>query len=460
MSRWRRLRRFLKHDLWHMPAGGSEERVSFPLRLLRILVLAARGFAADSLQLRASALVYYSLLSVVPVAALVFGVAKGFGLEAALEADLREQLAGQQEVLDHVLRFADRMLAGTRGGVVAGAGVALLVWSVIRLLGNIEKSFNAIWGVESGRSPVRKLTDYLAITIIAPILLLISSSAAVFISGRANAALAAVGIFEPVGALVRAGLELIPYVFIWLLLTLLYVTMPNTAVSWRAGLAAGVTAGTLYQLLQLGFILVMVNVTRYNAVYGSFTALPLFLIWLSISWLIVLVGAEISFAVDNAGDYARERDAATVDHHRRRLAAVALAAACSERFLAERPPATAAELASGLGAPARLVHAVLNVLTGAGVLLTAERSGTREPVYLPAHDPSAVTILEVAEAFDRATHPDAAAPPARPSRELVTDAALGETAARWRAMTELMAASDDNLTLAELAAAGGGRDGS
>jgi membrane protein len=447
---WNRLVRFLQHDIWLLPAPGQKASPSNLKRLLRIVVLAGRGFFEKSLQLRASALVYLSLLSIVPVVALAFGVAKGFGLEAALEQALREQLAGQEDIFQRITTFAHTMLDNTKGGIVAGFGVVLLLWAVVRLMGNIEKSFNVIWGVERGRSPVRMLTDYLAIATVAPILLLLSSSAAVFISGGVQAALAKLGVYEPVGALVKASLGLVPYVFIWLLLTFLYLTMPNTRVSWKAGLAAGVVAGTMYQLLQIGYIQFQFGVSRYNAIYGSFAALPLFLIWLHFSWLIVLMGAEVSFAVDNAGDYARERDAATVSQYHRRLLAVALSAVCAGRFLSGRPPASAAELAAEMKAPTRLVHAVLNVLVHAGVLVEVLGSKPRKTQYQPAHNPADMTLVDIAEAYDRAARPDGAAPSPTEEEEIVSHEALGEAAVRWRALAESIASSKDNLSLLEL----------
>ncbi|MFN2371802.1 MAG: YihY/virulence factor BrkB family protein, partial [Candidatus Krumholzibacteriia bacterium] len=326
---WHRTRRLIQHDIWHLPEQVLAGRRPFLLRLLRLLrivVLAARGFTANSLQLRASALVYYTLMSIVPTLALAFGIAKSFGLEAALEDTLRRQLAGQQEILDKVIRFSRALLDNTRGGLVAGIGVALLLWAAVRLLSNVEASFNAIWSVDRGRTVLRRITDYLAIAVLGPLLLLASSSFSVMISGRVDDAMARFGVAAPVSGLVQASLELVPFVILWLLMTLVYLTLPNTTVSWRAGLAAGVVAGTLIQLVQFGSIQLVLNVSRYNAIYGSFAVLPLFLIWLYVSWLIVLVGAEVSFAVDNAGDYARERAASGANRRQCRLLAVRLAA--------------------------------------------------------------------------------------------------------------------------------------
>ena len=449
---WRRARRFLKHDIWHLPETLPQGRRTSLLSLLRILVLAGRGFLGDGLQMRASALTYYSLLSVVPALALAFGIAKGFGLQAALENALRDKLAGQEDVLEKAIIFAQSMLENTRGGLVAGVGVLLLIWAVIQLLGNIEKSFNAIWGVEQGRNPVRRLTDYLAIVIVAPLLFLVSSSAAVFISGRVTEALAAIGILDPVSWLVRAGLELLPFLFIWLLLSLLYLAMPNTRVSLRAALAAGVVAGTLFQILQLVYIGFQVGVSRYNTIYGSFAALPLFLIWLRMSWLIVLVGAEVSFAVDNAGDYGRERAAGRANLHQRRLLAIRLAASCAGRFKRKEEPAAASVLAEELGVPTRLVQGTLSTLVRAGVLTEVRNGGDKTGGFQPAVDPGAMTIVGVGGAFDRSWMeiPDDGLTD-EDEVDLVPEAALGELGARWRALADQMENSGENWTLERLA---------
>lgn len=453
---WERTRRLIQHDIWHLPEQVPAGRRSFLLRLLRLLrivVLAARGFTANSLQLRASALVYYTLMSVVPTLALAFGIAKVFGLEAALEDTLRRQLAGQQEVLDQVIRFSRALLDNTRG-LVAGVGVALLLWAAVRLLGTVEAAFNAIWSVDRGRTVLRRITDYLAIAVLGPLLLLASSSFSVMVSGRVDAALAGLGVAEPVSGAVLASLELVPFVLLWLLMTLVYLALPNTKVSWRAGLAAGVVAGTLIQVVQFGSILLVVNVARYNAIYGSFAVLPLFLIWLYVSWLIVLVGAEISFAVDNAGDYARERAAGGANHRQCRLLAVRLAAICAARFLAGKPPATAAALAEHTGVPSRLAHTVLRDLVAASVLVGVRGEPGQPPAYQPARDPEAVTAVEVVQALDKlagATE-DRTAPGVEPP-DPVPDSALGEVARRWDALDKVLAAADDNWTLAQLARA-------
>ncbi|MBW1797871.1 MAG: YihY/virulence factor BrkB family protein, partial [Deltaproteobacteria bacterium] len=173
---------FLTHGVWRVRLGTLPRNKSFLLKQLRIIILAFRGFAEDKCYLRASALTFYTLLSVVPAAALAFGVAKGFGLQKLLEKELMDKLKGQEEVVNQIINFANSMLDETRGGLIAGIGVVLLFWLIIKLLGNIEESFNDIWGIKQARTYGRKLSDYLSVMLICPVLLILSGSITVFIT--------------------------------------------------------------------------------------------------------------------------------------------------------------------------------------------------------------------------------------------------------------------------------------
>ena len=155
---------------------------SFIIRQLRIIVLAARGFMNDRVQLRASALTLYTLLSIIPFVAIAFGIAKGFALDQKLQELLAKEFQTQPEVLNWILNQANNALQATRGGYIAGIGIIILIWSVMSLLDQIESSFNHIWHIEDSRPWYRKFTDYLAIMIIAPVFLILSSSITVFIS--------------------------------------------------------------------------------------------------------------------------------------------------------------------------------------------------------------------------------------------------------------------------------------
>ncbi len=278
MSRVGKLRGYLEADIWRVRARELPGKKSFLIRQIRIFLLAFRGFREDKCQLRASALTFYSLLSVVPILAMAFGVSKGFGMDKLLEERILERFQEQQEVASRLIAFATSFLENTKGGIIAGVGVALLFWTIVKVLGNIEQSFNDIWGVKQGRTLARKFTDYLSLMLIAPLLFIMSGSVTVLITSEVTAIMEKISILGAVGPLIFTLLKLLPYMMIWLLFTVLYMMMPNTRVKFRSALFGGVIAGTIYQLVQWVYINFQIGVSSYGAIYGSFAALPLLLV--------------------------------------------------------------------------------------------------------------------------------------------------------------------------------------
>ena len=153
---------FIRVDIWRIPMKNMPKYQFFLIKQLRVLLLAFRGYKEDKLGLRASALTYFSMMSVVPVVAMGFGIAKGFGFDKYLENQLVQNFSGQQEVLDWIIKFAHSFLENTKGGIIAGIGIAILIWAVMKVLGNIESSFNAIWQIRTPRVWFRKFSDYLS----------------------------------------------------------------------------------------------------------------------------------------------------------------------------------------------------------------------------------------------------------------------------------------------------------
>ncbi|HIA10916.1 MAG TPA: YihY/virulence factor BrkB family protein, partial [Flavobacteriales bacterium] len=200
-SRIQELTKFIKTDVWKIRLKDQSKNKSFLIKQLRIILLAMRGFDEDKCLLRASALTFYSLLSIVPVVAMIFGIAKGFGIESMLEEQFKASDRANQEVMDFILEFANSMLENTKGGLVAGIGIVVLFWSVMKVLGNIEQSFNDIWEIKRARALVRKFSDYLSIMLIAPVLVIMSGSATVYISTQIvtiTESIAIFGFFMPV----------------------------------------------------------------------------------------------------------------------------------------------------------------------------------------------------------------------------------------------------------------------
>ena len=370
------------------------------VRALRVLAVAVSEFFADQCALRASALTFYTLLSVVPVFAVIFGIAKGFGLEKLLEKELMEQMAGQEQALERILTFSRNMLENTKGGLIAGIGVVLMFWSAVKVLGQIESALNAMWDVRGQRSWGRRFSDYLAVMLIAPILLLVAGSASVFIRTQFDAIAGRFEIVGILGPLVLNALKLTPLVLVWALFTLIYMAMPSTRVRFGAAAVGAVIGGLLYQLVQWIYIDLQVGVAKQNAIYGSFAALPLFLAWVQASWSIVLFGAEVCDAVQRSGDTCRVLGCPTPGLGEKKLIGLNIVHSVVQRFAAADPPLTARQLALGIQLPLRWIQESLAGLTAAGILSETRSASSAEPGYQPAMDIGLLTLQRVSEALE------------------------------------------------------------
>jgi len=386
---------FLKTDIWRIRSSKLSGQKSFWIRQLRIILLAIRGFGEDKCQLRASALTYYSLMSVVPVVAMAFGIAKGFGFEKLLEEKILGGVQGQEEVALQIIGFARSFLENTRGGLIAGIGVVALFWTVIKVLGNIESSFNDIWGIRAARTPARKIGDYLSIMLICPILIIMSSSVTVLVTSQITLIVEYLTFLGPVGDAILFSLQVLPYAVIWIVFTFIYKFMPNTKVQLKSALIAGIIAGTSYQVVQIIYIYFQVAVSKYGAIYGSFAALPLFLIWLQLSWLIVLFGAEVSFAEQNVETYEFEADCLKVSHSFRELLSLNIVHLCVKKFRQAERALSANEISHELEIPVRLVRQILYELVEARVLSEVKLDDTETMAYQPARDIEHLTITNV-----------------------------------------------------------------
>jgi membrane protein len=392
---------FIRDDIWRIRLADLPFGKSFLIKQLRILILAIRGYDEDKCFVRASSLTFYTLLSIVPVAALFFGIAKGFGFERLLERRLYENFPGQEEILEQVINFSNSLLQQTRGGVIAGIGMVVLFWSVLKVLNHIEKSFNDIWQIKKGRSWGRKFSDYLAIMLISPIFIIMSGSLTVFITTEVEQItrqVALVGMFDP---LISFMLKFLPYILIWALFTFLYIIMPNTKVNFKAGLVGGVVAGTFYQIAQLAYISFQIGASRYNAVYGSFAALPLFLMWLQISWWIVLFGAELSFANQNVHTYEYEPDSLKVSPGFKRLLTLQIAHLLVKKFENGDPAPSDSQISDRLQMPIRLVHNILFDLVQAGLISEIKTKVDKKLAYQPARDINKLTLQYVLSALEQ-----------------------------------------------------------
>lgn len=408
-----RIVHFLTTEIWRLSHGELTRPKAVLLKLLQILLMTVQGFIRDQCALRASALTFYTLLAVVPVAALAFGIAKGFGLEQRLETQLYQQLAGHEAVVEKIITFARSLLENTQGGLIAGIGVALLFWSAIKVLSHIEATLNEIWKVRS-RSFVRKFTDYLTIMTVSPLVMVISSSVNVYIKTQVTSIAGRSAFLEMASPLIFFSLKLLPYALIWLLFILIFMVMPNTRVRLTSAIAAGVIAGTLFQITQNTYIHAQVLLARNNAIYGSFAALPFFLIWLQLSWMVVLFGAQIAYAHQHVGQYVMNLDGQDASQASQKQYALYLLHRIVLAFQAGEPPPTSDQMAFRLELPHALTERLLAHLSQCGMVSVVQQENSEEPAYQPAQDIHRITISQMMEAWDQVGTNDV---PEKPNRD-------------------------------------------
>jgi len=432
---------FLKTDIWRIRLRSLPRKKSFFLKQLRIIVLALKGFAEDKCQLIASALTYYSLLSIVPVAAMAFGVAKGFGFEKMLERQILDKLPGQTEVLTQVIDFSNKLLDNTKGGLIAGIGVAILFWTVIKVLTSIEKAFNSIWGVRELRSLGRRFSDYLSIMFICPVLVIVASSVTVFITSQITAITGKIVLLGSFSGIIFFALKLLPYCVIWILFSFVYIFMPNTKVDFKSGIFAGIIAGTLYQFIQWAYIYFQIGAAKYNAIYGSFAALPLFLVWLQLSWLVVLLGAEISFAHQNVDTYEFEPDCLRVSPAFKRLLSLRVTHLLVKKFSKGEKPLSDREISQILDIPVRLTRNILFELVEAGIISEVKAQEYKDIAYQPARQVCDLSIKEIIDHLDRIGTDDI---PIAKTKE------LNELMSCFQGFSEIIEKSSHNKLLKEI----------
>ena len=276
----------------------------------KILWVSVKTFVKNDQAQHATSLTYYTLFAIVPILALCFGIAKGFNLDEKLKVMIVERFSEQQSLVDWMYRFADTTLKQADGGVIAGIGVIFLFWTVIRLATFIEKSFNQAWNVPKGRNIFRKISDFLALLLVAPILFVILSSSSILFKNMLEKILENSQFGAHAISLVSVGFECLPIVVTWVIFTFIYIFVPHTKVRFKSGLFAGFFAAILYQAVQTFYIAVQLKVSSFNSIYGSFAALPLFLIWLQWAWLITLFGNQIAYVCQyyKTGQFEKDFD--------------------------------------------------------------------------------------------------------------------------------------------------------
>lgn len=363
------------------------------LKIVAVVVVSMDRFIKDACSISASALTFYSTLAFIPVTALILAIAKGFGAAKILEDWVKDQSFTNPEVVEWLMNIANKALENTRGGIITGLGIVLLLWSVIRMLGSTELAMNRIWGVKKGRNVTKKFTDYMSILFIAPILIILISSMNVFMMSNLQEVAMEEGWISYAGAALITLLKFIPYVLVWLLFIFLYMYMPTTPVRFKYAFIAGVIAGTVFQIVQWFYIRFQIGVSSYNAIYGGLAALPLLLVWLQLSWSIVLWGTELCYIMRNR--HFLYRNAMNADNRWVDNVEVALRILkyISAEYMRNNGGPTLGDICKKLRMSSSKMRMVLEELVEKKVLV--EVKSDDDVSYYPAHDLHDLSLADI-----------------------------------------------------------------
>lgn len=369
---------FLKVDIWRVQRDEVSAVRFFFYKLLKMLLLTVEWFLDKKMFVAAASLTYSTLLAIVPIIAVVFAIARGFGYNIYIEQWFRDSLSSQPQAAEIIISFVNSYLIHTKSGVFLGIGLLFMLWTVIMLIDNIEQVFNDIWQVNKPRSIYRTITDYTSMFFLAPIGIVVTSGLTIAVTSFAGNNLSETYVLGP---LLRFLIDLTPFLLMSAVFVFLYIFMPNTKVNFSSAIVPGILAGCAMQGLQFAYIHSQIWVTGYNAIYGSFAALPLFLLWVQISWIICLFGANLCYTNQNLEEFAFRANTSDLSHRYKLMLSLLLASRICKRFEEGERPYTALELKLQTGIPIRMVHDLLNELVELNVISEVNTGDKGDDTY-------------------------------------------------------------------------------
>lgn len=378
---------FLIVGIWRVT---DEEATPLQHRIyacIKIVLLSIRQFTADRIPVRASALTYSTLLSIIPILALLFAIARGLGFDALMENQFRTSVTQQQAEL--IITWVNSYLEHAQSGIFIGVGLIMLLWTVLILTDNIERSFNAIWQVKHPRTVFRKITDYFSMLLLLPLLIVISSGLTIFMTTYVKQ----MDNYLLLGPVLKFLVRMIPYTLTWGMFIGLFVFIPNTKVRLSHAILPGILAGSAFQAFQYFYINSQIWVSNYNAIYGSFAAIPMFLLWTQISWTICLLGAEMSYISQNLDAFSFDKETENISRRYHDFFCTIILAAICKRFEQIQVPYTAEELSREHRIPIRLTKRILYELQDMHLIYEAvsDEKG-RDITYIPGVDINRLTV--------------------------------------------------------------------
>ncbi len=380
--------------VWNYVSSGvwSDTRRNWKVNVLRTLNLSVRSFMSRDIQTQACAMTYRTLLAIVPALALLLAIGRGFGFQSVLKDELFALFPAQHTPIRYALNFVESYLSQASEGIFVGAGILFLIWTLISLISNVENTFNLIWCQPESRSLWRKISDYTAMLLILPVIMICVSGLHILLSST----LAGIFNFSFMTPVVSGIVEGASVLMTWLFFTAMYILIPYTRVRFVNAFISGAIAGTGFLVLQWLFVTGTVYVARYNAIYGSFAFVPLLLLWLQLVWMVVLAGAVICYSSQNVFAYSLNQEVSTISPNYRDKATIALSAVMARRFVDGCPAVTARDMMEDYNLPAQLVTNITDRLCAAGILSRVMIDDHKDEYgFQLAVDPSKFTVAEL-----------------------------------------------------------------
>jgi membrane protein len=393
LKAFERAGRFLLVEIW---AVGSESASRFTrgfVAAVRVGFITIEGFFQDLCLVRASALTFASLMALVPTLALSFAVLRGLGWRGDR---LEELILGKATLLSpDAISLIVSYIDNTSFAGLGAIGGSILLLTFVSVMTNIESSFNAIWDDAAPRSLIRRITDYFSVLLIAPILLAVATSLTATV--RSSRGMDWVGSVYGIGAAAEYVFAYAAYGIMWLLFAFLYMAIPNTRVRAVPALVGGMIAGSIWHLTQWTYIQFQFGVGKYNAIYGAMAQLPLLMAWIYVSWVIVLFGAEISFAVQNVMTYSRERRRSHITGQAlRERAGLSIGAELASAATGQRAAPSIEDLANEMDVSQSLVRDILSAYSAEGLVHLSDE--VPERCYLSL-SPNSIGLARVLDAL-------------------------------------------------------------
>lgn len=362
-------------DVW------KSSRTDWKMDIAKTINLSVSTILNKDIQSTAYAMAFRTLLATVPVLALIFAICRGFGFSNILKTSLLNYFPAQKEAIEKGLTFVDSYLSQTSEGIFVGVGLLFLFWTIISLLSATETAFNKIWGVTRGRTLWRQISDYTAICLILPVLMICSTGINIFMSTEVQSLIPATFLTPVIGTVIdSAGI-----ILTWAFFAGIYKLIPNTYIKFKHAAIAGVLAGTAFVILQFLFVTGQIYVSKYNAIYGSFAFLPLLMIWLQFVWLITLAGAVICYSSQNIFRFSHSEEISDISLDYQRKILLAVTAVIVHNYKDGKPATTMLDLAREFELPVVLTTHILEELTNCGIIIkTAPVSARDEAGYVPA----------------------------------------------------------------------------